>query len=156
MWGNHLNSCWRFQFSPEPYKTKSALQKRVCRSLTIAFYRRSRTSGRPIRRWAEQRASKIRDSFWCFDSVSYSFVPVDETISFSPVQKFVHFIRHRRCFSEYLQLPAHTWSISSDMLSCRHFHQKRRSVHPEVRCCSQQGMIPGSPSQQNKAPCVRS
>lgn len=80
MWGNHLNSCRRFQFSPVPCKTKSELRKRVCRSLKIAFYKRSRTSDRLIRRWVVRLASKTRDSFWCSDNVSYWFEPVDGAI----------------------------------------------------------------------------
>lgn len=48
MWDNHLNNCWRFQFSPETYKTKLELQKRVCHSLMIAFYKRLHTNVRLI------------------------------------------------------------------------------------------------------------
>jgi hypothetical protein len=50
-WDNHLNSCWRFQFSPETCRTKWELQKRVCRSSKIASCMDLHTNVHRIRRW---------------------------------------------------------------------------------------------------------
>jgi hypothetical protein len=95
-WGNHLNSCWRFQFSPETYRTKWELRKRVCRSLTIAFCMDLHTSGHRIRRWVEQLSSTTRDSFWCSDSACDWFEP------------------KRKCQVKFIDLIMHGPSINVD------------------------------------------
>lgn len=96
----------------------------------------------------------VRTCWWMMKRLDNSFNIFIYSFNWIPRRSLTPSIINKLLLSCYLRLPAHTWSVSFDMWSCKHSRQTHRSVHLVERCCSQLDMTHGWLSRPSMIPCA--